>query len=83
MARESIRIGTGSGWWGDRIEPATAVVARGALDYLCFETMAEATLSAAQVRARRDPSKHVNIFTGEVASVNATTARTIKEPATC
>ena len=55
MAREGIRIGTGSGWWGDRIEPATAVVARGALDYLCFETMAEATLSAAQVRARRDP----------------------------
>jgi hypothetical protein len=27
-----------------------------ALDYLCFETMAEATVSAAQVRARRDPS---------------------------
>ena len=28
----------------------------GDLDYLCFETMAEATISAAQVRARRDPS---------------------------
>lgn len=51
-----IRIGTGSGWWGDRIEPAAAVVEHGKLDYLCFETMAEATLSAAQVRARRDPS---------------------------
>ena len=55
MSRTGIRIGTGSGWWGDRIEPAAALVAGGALDYLCFETMAEATLSAAQVRARRDP----------------------------
>ena len=27
----------------------------GDLDYLCFETMAEATVSAAQVRKRRDP----------------------------
>ena len=26
------------------------------VDYLCFETMAEATVSAAQVRKRRDPS---------------------------
>ena len=29
---------------------------QGELDYLCFETMAEATVSAAQVRARRDPT---------------------------
>jgi hypothetical protein len=56
MAKQVIRIGTGSGWWGDRIEPAATVVERGNLDYLCFETMAEATSSAAQVRARRDPS---------------------------
>ena len=51
-----IRIGAGSAWWGDRIEPAALNAAHGDLDYLCFETMAEATISAAQVRARRDPS---------------------------
>jgi hypothetical protein len=51
----SIRIGTGSAWWGDRIEPARWNAERGDLDYLCFETMAEATISAAQVRKRRDP----------------------------
>jgi hypothetical protein len=51
-----IRIGAGSAWWGDRIEPAVLNAERGDLDYLCFETMAEATISAAQVRARRDPS---------------------------
>ncbi|WP_407714597.1 acyclic terpene utilization AtuA family protein [Comamonas testosteroni] len=51
-----LRIGAGAAWWGDRIEPAALNAERGRLDYLCFETMAEATVSAAQVRARRDPS---------------------------
>jgi hypothetical protein len=51
-----IRIGAGSAWWGDRVEPAALNAERGDLDYLCFETMAEATVSAAQVRARRDPA---------------------------
>jgi hypothetical protein len=51
-----LRIGAGSAWWGDRIQPAALNAEQGDLDYLCFETMAEATISAAQVRARRDPS---------------------------
>ena len=51
-----MRIGAGSAWWGDRIEPARWNAERGNLDYLCFETMAEATVSAAQVRKLRDPS---------------------------
>ena len=55
-ADRTIRIGSGSAWWGDRIEPAALNAREGALDFLCFETMAEATVSAAQVRARRDPS---------------------------
>jgi len=52
----ALRIGAGSAWWGDRIEPARLNAEQGDLDYLCFETMAEATVSAAQVRRRRDPS---------------------------
>ena len=56
MTGRVLRIGAGSAWWGDRIEPARLNAERGALDYLCFETMAEATVSAAQVRARRDPA---------------------------
>ena len=52
----TLRIGAGSAWWGDRIEPAALNAEHGDLDYLCFETMAEATISAAQVRARRDPT---------------------------
>ena len=54
--KKTLRIGSGAAWWGDRIEPAALNAERGALDYLCFETMAEATVSAAQVRARRDPT---------------------------
>ena len=50
-----LRIGSGSAWWGDRISPAEANAARGNLNYLCFETMAEATISTAQVRRSRDP----------------------------
>jgi hypothetical protein len=56
MMKKTVRIGAGSAWWGDRIEPARWNAERGNLDYLCFETMAEATISAAQVRKRRDPS---------------------------
>jgi hypothetical protein len=52
----TLRIGSGAAWWGDRVSPAQLNAERGDLDYLCFETMAEATVSAAQVRARRDPS---------------------------
>jgi hypothetical protein len=51
----TLRIGAGAAWWGDRIEPAALNAEKGDLDYLCFETMAEATVSAAQVRKRRDP----------------------------
>lgn len=56
MKNKILRIGSGAAWWGDRIEPAALNAERGRLDYLCFETMAEATVSAAQVRARRDPA---------------------------
>ncbi len=56
MAAKTLRIGSGSGWWGDRVEPAALSAQHGKLDFLCFETMAEATVSAAQVRKRRDPA---------------------------
>ncbi|MFM1988820.1 MAG: hypothetical protein RJA99_1777 [Pseudomonadota bacterium] len=56
MTKKVVRVGSGSAWWGDRVEPARLNAEQGQLDYLCFETMAEATVSAAQVRARRDPT---------------------------
>ena len=54
--RTTIRIGTGAGFSGDRLDPAVDLAERGALDYLVFECLAERTIALA-VRARRqDPS---------------------------
>ena len=53
MGRGSIRIGSGAGFSGDRIDPAVALAERGELDYLVFECLAERTIALA-VRARRD-----------------------------
>lgn len=49
-------IGCATGWARDRFEPAGILVDRGDLDYLCFETMSEVTMSATQVARRRDSS---------------------------
>ena len=38
---KTVGIGSGAAWWGDRVEPAVLNAAKGDLDYLCFETMAE------------------------------------------
>lgn len=51
-----VRLGCATGWSRDRFEPAEVLVRDGQLDYLCFETMSEVTMSAAQVARRHDPS---------------------------
>ncbi|AMY68378.1 acyclic terpene utilization AtuA family protein [Frigidibacter mobilis] len=50
-----LRIATGAGYSGDRIEPAADLAQRGRLDYLVFECLAERTISDAQLRRRADP----------------------------
>lgn len=56
MSEKIVRLGAGSGWWGDRIDPAANLANAGILDYLCFETMAEATMSSARVKMRANPN---------------------------
>jgi hypothetical protein len=53
--RGTVRIGAGSGFAGDRIEPAIELVERGELDFLVFECLAERTIALAQGRLRADP----------------------------
>ncbi|MBV9549104.1 MAG: acyclic terpene utilization AtuA family protein, partial [Alphaproteobacteria bacterium] len=53
MGRDSIRIGCGAGFSGDRIDPAVALAERGKLDFLVFECLAERTIALA-ARSRRD-----------------------------
>ncbi|WP_255593017.1 acyclic terpene utilization AtuA family protein [Bordetella sp. BOR01] len=46
---KSVRLGCGAAWARDRFDHAPDLVARGKLDYLCFDSMSEVTMSAAQV----------------------------------
>ena len=43
--RRTLRIGAGASYAGDRVEPATELAARGKLDYLVYETLAERTIA--------------------------------------
>lgn len=51
----SLRIGSGAGYAGDRIEPAVELAEHGALDYLGFECLAERTIALAQQARLADP----------------------------
>ncbi|MEQ9244102.1 acyclic terpene utilization AtuA family protein [Roseovarius indicus] len=53
---KTIRIGTGAGFQGDRIEPAVDLAERGELDYLVFECLGERTIALAQQARIADPS---------------------------
>ena len=46
---KTVRLGCGAAWARDRFEHAGDLVERGNLDYLCFDSMSEVTMSAAQV----------------------------------
>lgn len=51
-----MRIGSGAGFAGDRIEPAVQLAARGELDDLVLECLAERTIALGQQRRLRDPA---------------------------
>lgn len=51
----TIRIGSGAGYSGDRIDPAVELVEKGNLDFLVFECLAERTIALAQQRRSKDP----------------------------
>lgn len=55
--KETIRIGCGAGFSGDRLEPAAVLVEKGNLDYLVLECLAERTIALAQKRKAIDPTK--------------------------
>ncbi len=54
-AMKTIRVGSGAGYSGDRIEPAVELAERGGLDYLVFECLAERTIALAQQDKMKDP----------------------------
>src|SRR5438093_6199562 len=54
--RETLRLGGGAGFAGDRLDAPMDLAERGSLDYLVLECLAERTIALAQLRRRRDPT---------------------------
>lgn len=57
---KTIRIGSGAGYAGDRIEPAVELMEKGNLDYIIFECLAERTVAIGQQDKETDPAKGYN-----------------------
>lgn len=57
---KKIRIGSGAGYAGDRLEPALELMEKGNLDYISFECLAERTIALAQQEKASDPEKGYN-----------------------
>ena len=53
----SLRIGCGAGFAGDRLEPALVLATQGALDYLVLECLAERTIALAQLERLKNPER--------------------------
>lgn len=62
---KSLRIGSGAGYSGDRIEPAVELAEKGELDYLVFECLAERTIALAQQARLSDPEAGFDPLLGE------------------
>lgn len=57
---KKIRIGSGAGYAGDRIEPAVELMEKGNLDYIIFECLAERTIAIGQQDKAKDSTKGYN-----------------------
>ncbi|UJA21669.1 DUF1446 domain-containing protein [Thermoleophilia bacterium SCSIO 60948] len=53
----SFRIGSGSGFWGDMVDPAVELVEAGDISAIAFDLLAELTMSVLQRAKHRDPSR--------------------------
>lgn len=56
----SVRIGSGAGFGGDRLEPALDLMEKGQLDYIIFECLAERTIALAQEQKLKQPDLGYN-----------------------
>ena len=54
---KKVRIGCGSGYWGDALDPAVELAEKGNLDYLGFDHLAELTMAILARQKAKDPTK--------------------------
>lgn len=57
---KTIRIGSGAGYAGDRLEPALELIEKGNIQYISFECLAERTIAIGQQAKLKDPNKGYN-----------------------
>lgn len=55
MSGTALRIGNGCGFWGDNLDAPVQLAARGQLDVLTLEYLAELTMSILALQKQRDP----------------------------
>ena len=53
--KQKIRLGAGSGFWGDAMDPAVELLERGETDYMCFDFLAELTMALLQRQKQKNP----------------------------
>ena len=56
MRKETLRIASGQGFWGDDLDAPVRQVEGGPIDYLMMDYLAEVTMSIMQKQRDRDPS---------------------------
>ena len=54
---KKVRIGSGSAFWGDMLDPAVELAKNGDVKYIGFDHLAELTLAIMQRMRAKDPSK--------------------------
>ncbi len=52
---KQIRLGAGSGFWGDALDPAVELLEKGSLDYLSMDYLAELTMALLQRAKMKNP----------------------------
>lgn len=55
--KKTIRLGSGAGYWGAELDPAIKLAKEGKIDYLCFDQLAELTMSLLERQRLKNPEQ--------------------------
>src|SRR5512144_2596835 len=68
--KETVRVASGQGFWGDLLTAPVDQVRRGPIDYLMLDYLAEVTMSILQKQRSRDSSQgYARDFVGVMAEI--------------
>ena len=54
---KTIRIGSGSGFWGDNLDPAIEIARHGNVQYLAYDFLGEPTIPLLQKMQKKNPAQ--------------------------